>query len=111
MLKKKMLLPIILAVFMLGLANQAIAGNDWFEGKVTGVDVFDSDRARFTLKNSGGSEKDCWIRFDRNTGSAMLATVLSAATTGVNVKVFKNADASSFGGQSGYETYIIFSDF
>lgn len=97
-----------LSLIILGAATSHAASGSTI-GKVVGVDVFDSQRARYTLKKSDGNAVAFWIRLDSGTGNAMLSTLLLAASMGNTVQAwYANDVVESFGGQSAINTNIVF---
>lgn len=97
-----------LSLLILG-ASTAHAAAGSTTGKVVGVDVFDSQRARYTLKKSDGGTVAFWIMLESSTGKAMLSSVMLAASMGNSIQAwYANDAAETFGGQSGISTNIIF---
>jgi len=101
----------MMGMFLLCLAATAAhADGAWTVGKVVGVDVFDSQRARYTVRDGNGNQQAFWIYIEASTGKAMLADVMLAASTGNSVRIWHYNTPESFGGQSGIPTSIFFQD-
>jgi hypothetical protein len=99
----------MLGLMFLGF-GATVSRADWTVGRVVGVDVFDSQRARYTVKEGNGNTRAFWIMVEASTGKAMLSTVILAASIGSTVKVWHYNSTESFGGQSGTPTSIIFQE-
>lgn len=96
-----------ISLLILGASGAHAAGST--EGTVVGIDVFDSQRARFKIKKSNGEVVPFWIRFDFSTGNAMLSSVMLAASMGNFINVwYANEGYETFGGQTGIVANIIF---
>jgi hypothetical protein len=97
----------LLFTFLFLLIGNSFA-SQFRQGTVIGVDVFDNNYARFSLKE-GSNENSLWINLSTTYGSSMLATVLSAMATGQFVNCWSADNSISRGGQSGYDAQIVFS--
>ena len=97
-----------ISLIILG-ASTAHAASGSTTGKAVGVDIFDSQRARYTLKKSDGNTAAFWVNLDLSTGNAMLSSVLLAASMGNSIQAWYSDDTVvGFGGQSAINTNIIF---